>query len=31
MLLNKKISKKTIDFDSNNDISMLGKYAISSS
>jgi len=28
MLLNKKISKKTIEFDSNNDISTLGKYSI---
>ena len=30
MLVNKKISKKTIEFDSNNDISTLGKYSISS-
>ena len=31
MLVNKKISKKTIEFDSNNNISTLGKYSISSS
>ena len=28
MLVNKKISKKTIEFDGNNDISTLGKYSI---
>ena len=28
MLVNKKISKKTIEFDGNNDISILGKYSI---